>query len=176
MRASTAADRPIVSESNTRRLDGERPTRHSRLPLQTAFALGGRCTGRICHIGAPRPTRSRVTIAGGRFPGSRVVASGHLPRDPKVPSGIHGRPLAAYSCGGSCGIARRIGRAHRIPLASPCGHHQGQRCIRFAQRQLRICRARQDAAIPVMRAAPVRRPADALKPCGAQLKEPRPAP
>jgi hypothetical protein len=91
-----------------------------------------------CHIGAPRPTRSRVTIAGGRFPGSRVVASGHLPRDPRVSSGIHGRPLAAYSCGGSFGIARPtncIGRTHRIPLVSPCGHHHGQRRIGPRKRQ-----------------------------------------
>ncbi len=51
--------------------------------------------------------RSRVTMTDGRFPGSRVVASGHLPRDENVPSGIHGRQLAAYSCGGSRGIAYR---------------------------------------------------------------------
>ena len=39
----------------------------------------------------------------------------------------------------NCGSDEPIGHAHRIPLASPCGHHQGQRCIRFAQRQLRMC-------------------------------------
>jgi hypothetical protein len=31
----------------------------------------------------------------------------HLPRDRPVPSGFYGRRLAAYSCGGSCGIAHR---------------------------------------------------------------------
>ncbi len=40
------------------------------------------------HIGAPRPTRSRVTMTGSRFPGSRVVASDHLPRDLSVSSGM----------------------------------------------------------------------------------------
>jgi hypothetical protein len=110
-RARTAADRSILSKNNTRRLDGERPTRHSRPPLQTAFALGGRCLGCTCHIGAPRPTRSRVTMTGGRFPGSRVVASDHLPRDPEVSSGIYGRWLAAYSCGGSRGIACPMNRS-----------------------------------------------------------------
>ena len=33
------------------------------------------------HLGTPRPMRSRVTTTGGRFPGSRVVAFDHLPRD-----------------------------------------------------------------------------------------------
>jgi hypothetical protein len=55
-------------------------------------------------IGAPRPTRSRMTMTGSRFPGSRVVTFNHLPRIENDPSGINGRRLAAYSCGGSSGI------------------------------------------------------------------------
>jgi hypothetical protein len=37
------------------------------------------------HLGTPRPMRSRVTTTDGRFPGSRVVAFGHLPRDDRSP-------------------------------------------------------------------------------------------
>jgi hypothetical protein len=47
-----------------------------------------------------------------------------------VPSGIHGLRLAAYSCGGSYGIAS-IQDAHRIPFYIPCGHHR-QRCLHRA--------------------------------------------
>ena len=53
----------------------------ARLPLHSAFAPSGRRTGYSCDIGAPRPTRSRMTMTGSRFPGSRVIASDHLPRD-----------------------------------------------------------------------------------------------
>jgi len=73
------------------------------------------------HLGTPRPMRSRVTTTGGRFPGSRVVTFDHLPRE-TVPSGFYGRRLAAYSCGGSCGIAYPSllpEYAHRIPLVIP---------------------------------------------------------
>ena len=42
-------------------------------------------TATLGDIGAPRPTRSRVTMTGSRFPGSRVVASDHLPRDVRSP-------------------------------------------------------------------------------------------
>ena len=61
-------------------------------------------TGLVVHAGAPRPTRSRVTVAGGRCPGSRIVACGRLPRSKQTPSGKLGRRLSAYSCGGSRGI------------------------------------------------------------------------
>ncbi len=36
-------------------------------------------------LGTPRPMRTRVTTTGGRFPGSRVIAFGHLPRDDRSP-------------------------------------------------------------------------------------------
>jgi hypothetical protein len=42
---------------------------------------------------------------GSRFPGLRVIVLDHLPRDLSIPSGINGRRLSAYSCGGSRGIA-----------------------------------------------------------------------
>jgi hypothetical protein len=48
----------------------------------------------------------------------------------RVPSGIHGLWLAAYSCGGSCGIAS-VTDAYRIPFDVPCGHHR-QRCLHRA--------------------------------------------
>jgi hypothetical protein len=76
----------------------------ARLPSQSALAPSGRCTSYSCGIGAPRPTRSRTTMTGSRFPGSRVIASDHLPGNPRISSGIYGRRLSAYSCGGSRGF------------------------------------------------------------------------
>ena len=76
----------------------------------SALAPSGRCFSYSCDIGAPRPTRSRMTMTGSRFPGSRVIASDHLPKNPKVSSGIYGRRLSAYSCGGSHGFAHQYAR------------------------------------------------------------------
>ena len=115
LRASTAADAAadgrlkfsrLEAENNKTRTRGERgpvTANHDR-PARAARA-GNMPTGH--RPGTPRPMRTRVTTTDGRFPGSRVAAFDHLPRDGSVPSGIHGRRLAAYSCGGSCGIARR---------------------------------------------------------------------
>src|SRR4030095_16632629 len=86
------------------------PYPSARLPSHSALAPSGRCTGYSCDIGAPRPTRSRMTMTGSRFPGSRVIASDHLPRDFLVSSGIYGRRLSAYSCGGSRGFAHQCAR------------------------------------------------------------------
>jgi hypothetical protein len=47
----------------------------------------------------------------------------HLPRTRIVPVVSNGLWLAAYSCGGSCGMVRKT---HRIPLISPCGHYHRQ--------------------------------------------------
>jgi hypothetical protein len=79
------------------------PSARPRLYLPSPLAADAHRRSR--RIGTPRPTRSRVTMTGGRSPGSRVVASVHLPRNVRVPSGLNGRRLAAYSCGGSRGIA-----------------------------------------------------------------------
>ena len=78
-------------------------------------------------IGAPRPTRSRMTMTSSRFPGSRVVASDHLPRDFSIPSGIYGRQLSAYSCGGSRGVACNSRRTAFpwLALASTTDHKTG---------------------------------------------------
>ena len=86
----------------------------ARLPSQSALAPSGRCTSYSCDIGAPRPTRSRMTMTGSRFPGSRVIASDHLPRDIEVPSGIYGRRLSAYSCGGSRGFVLCVHAPHSL--------------------------------------------------------------
>jgi len=51
-------------------------------------------------IGAPRPTRSRVTTEDGRSPGSRVAALPHLPSTSPCQWSLE-EGLAAYSCGGS---------------------------------------------------------------------------
>jgi hypothetical protein len=72
--------------------------------------------------------------------------------------------------GAAAELHARIGRTHRIPLVSPCGHHQGQRCIRFAQRQLRLCvdLGRTHTARVMMQRV-CRRARDALKSCGRGL-------
>jgi hypothetical protein len=99
----------------------------ARLPLHSAFAPSGRRTGYSCGIGAPRPTRSRVTMTGSRFPGSRVIASDHLPRDFSISSGIYGLRLTAYSCGGSRGFMHLSTRTAFpwLALASTTDHKLG---------------------------------------------------
>ena len=111
MAADAAADgrlrfSRLEAENNKTCTRGERgpvTANHDR-PARAARA-GNMPTGH--RPGTPRPMRTRVTTTDGRFPGSRVAAFDHLPRDRSVPSGIYGRRLAAYSCGGSCGIAHR---------------------------------------------------------------------
>jgi len=46
-----------------------------------AFALVAAGLDCVRHVRTPRPTPTRVTVAGGRSPGSRVAASVHLPRN-----------------------------------------------------------------------------------------------
>ena len=56
----------------------------------------------------------------GRSPGLRVAASVFTFPGPHDPSGFSERTLAAYSCGGSSGIARPImDVTHRIPVLAP---------------------------------------------------------
>src|SRR3954468_13375420 len=93
-------------------LDGEVVISSARLPIRSAFAPGGRCSSYSCDIGAPRPTRSRVTMTGSRFPGSRV--SDHRPGDLSVSSGIYGLRLTAYSCGGSAELRTSIRGPHSL--------------------------------------------------------------
>src|SRR4029079_10057883 len=62
----------------TTTLCGDANNPSPRLPWPSAFAPGGRCFGYSSDIGTPRPMRSRVTMAGSRFPGSRVIAFDHL--------------------------------------------------------------------------------------------------
>src|SRR5258708_15047955 len=78
-----------------------------------------------CDIEAPRLTRSRMTMTGSRFPGSRVVASDHLPRELSNPQWyvwssairlqLRGQPRNCLP-----------EQTYRIPLDSPCGHHRSQ--------------------------------------------------
>jgi hypothetical protein len=103
----------------------------SRLPTFDAGAPA-RSLGRT---GAPRPTLSRVTTNDGRSPGSRVVARTAFPE--AFGSSGYWSLLAAYSCGGSRGIAlsritafplnpkgepsRPLGAVAAIPVNSPVG-------------------------------------------------------
>jgi len=68
-------------------------------------------------------------MTGSRFPGSRVIASDHLPRDFSVSSGIYGRWLSAYSCGGSRGFAHEHARTAFpwLALAGTTNHNRGIR-------------------------------------------------
>src|SRR5215471_1608832 len=61
---------------------------------------------------APRPAHARID---GRSPGSRVGARHRLPGFSPVAQWCG---LAAYSCGGSCGIGSR--KLIRIPYRIPC--------------------------------------------------------
>ncbi|MEA2911334.1 MAG: hypothetical protein QOJ15_3415, partial [Bradyrhizobium sp.] len=79
-------------------------------------------TSYSCDIEAPRLTRSRMTMTGSRFPGSRVVASDHLPRELSNPQWYVWPSAIRLQLRGQPrnGLPEQ---AHRIPLDSPCGHH-----------------------------------------------------
>src|SRR5579885_1628750 len=66
-------------------------------------------------IGRPRPTHAKPACDG-RSPGSRVAAGR---RPSRFPSGVAGNGLAAYSCGGSHGIASS--RARTVFPFDPLG-------------------------------------------------------
>jgi hypothetical protein len=100
----TARRRSRIEAETTKTQDSRRAWTRHRDHDRPALAYA-KVTPAGHRLGTPRPMRSRMTTTGGRFPGSRVVAFGHLPRDGSVPSGMYGRRLTAYSCGGSCGIA-----------------------------------------------------------------------
>jgi hypothetical protein len=82
----------------------------------------GGSANRIRHIEAPRPMLTRVTVAGGRSPGSRVDVSVHLPRNEPRSQWYNGWRLSAHSCGGSRGLRARR-RAPRS-LLIPFGNHR----------------------------------------------------
>jgi len=65
--------------------------------------------------------RSRVTTTGGRFPGSRVVAFDHLPRDnrPQWLLWSSARRLQLRGQLRNCIPVIAAGDAHRIPLVIP---------------------------------------------------------
>ncbi len=91
---------------------------------------------RLIHLGAPRPTLTHVTTAGGRSPGSQVIAFDRPSQSLPASVVMSGRRLAAYSCGGSRSIVRLAPNALRS-LLIPEGNHR-LRCVRSANcRQLR---------------------------------------
>jgi hypothetical protein len=123
-RANIGAKRRSRMKIDTVRIPTANAQLSPAVAAHPAFAPVAGMVSYFRRLGAPRPTRSRVTMTGSRFPGSRVVASDHLPRDVSVSSGINGRQLSAYSCGGSRGIVQDW--THRIPLVSPFGHYRSQ--------------------------------------------------
>ena len=90
----------------------------------SALAPSGRCFSYSCDIGAPRPTRSRVTYDRQQVSWLAGYRLRPPSRDFSVSSGIYGRWLSAYSWGQPRICTRTC--AHRIPLVSPCGHYQSQ--------------------------------------------------
>jgi hypothetical protein len=100
---------------------------HPSPRLLTFSCLSPKAAGIVNHcrrIGTPRPTRSRVTIAGGRSPGSRVAVSVHLPRN------LHSQWLSRtetrrLQLRGQPRHCVRVARAPRS-LLIPCGNHQGR--------------------------------------------------
>jgi hypothetical protein len=96
IRVSRPRLRPALSTGNMLRPPRRTHTRHRDLwPSRNCPVFWGKRAQRTCsHIGAPRPTRSRVTMTGGRFPGSRIVASDHLPSPDEfdVPFAVWGLP------------------------------------------------------------------------------------
>ena len=98
------------------------PITHERapqlLPPRAADPLGSALAYR-----APRPTRSRVTMTDGRFPGSRVVTSDHFQtrRFPVVFMAV-GSPLTVSGAAVEFRIRRTDRTRARHSLACPCGH------------------------------------------------------
>jgi hypothetical protein len=122
--ASTAPQRTVASDpldsdpGKTRRELAADVDRHRELrPPYTPHL--GMPTGR--HLGTPRPMRSRVTTTGGRFPGSRVIAFDHLPRDnrPQWLLWPSARRLQLRGQLRNCIPVIAAGHAHRIPLVIP---------------------------------------------------------
>jgi hypothetical protein len=121
-------------------LDGEQINRHTRLPENSAFSPLMRQTRRLLQrFEAPRPTRSRMTMAGSRSPGSRVTASDHLPRTDR-PSGIKWSSARRLQLRGQLRLCSRE-RTHRIPLNSSCGHYRRKHWIALTSESRRGVRS-----------------------------------
>ena len=117
-------DQHWLPEFDTIALDGENHP-SARLLYHPALALGGRCTSYSCDIEAPRLMRSRMTMTGSRFPGSRVIASDHLPRDLVHPQWHLWSSAIRLQLRGQPRIDV-LAHTHRIPLVSPRGHYRSQ--------------------------------------------------
>ena len=124
-----------------------RPYPSARLLSHSALAPSGRCFSYSCDIGAPRPTRSRVTMTGSRFPGLRVIASDHLPRDLVHPQWHLWSSAIRLQLRGQPRICTPMW-AHRIPLVSPFGHYQSQTWHRIVERVNRLPLPCQTASPP----------------------------
>ena len=79
--------RPLKLTGNTSRPGGDKRPVTAILADEVRFRpYADRTTTGLRLARTPRPTRSRVTVAGGRSPGSQVAVSGRLPRS-VAPSG-----------------------------------------------------------------------------------------
>jgi hypothetical protein len=100
-----------------RRYNGESavtPIRRGAILVSPASGTG--CSS--AHIGAPRPTWSRVTTAGGRSPGLRVFALGRLPRT-RVPSGnlMEDSPLTVAGAASDSDAQTPLPNSRFVPFA-----------------------------------------------------------
>ena len=101
--AAGAVSSSVNVSNATRTLLGDIPRHSGALAAIRPFRIATAARKRSAPE-APRPARARID---GRSPGSRVVALHRLPGLPQWPLWFG---LAAYSCGGSRGIGRRVAR------------------------------------------------------------------
>jgi hypothetical protein len=85
----------------------------------------GPCNNRTEFVRTPRPTRSRVTVAGGRSPGSRVAVSGRLPRNTGFPVAISAEASPLTVAGAAAALSAFKAHAPRS-LLIPYGNHREQ--------------------------------------------------
>jgi hypothetical protein len=115
--------RPLKLTGNTSRLGGEKRPVTAILADEVRFRpYADSTTTRLRCARTPRPTRSRVTVAGGRSPGSRVAVSGRLPRS-IAPSGTMAGHSPLTVAGAAAALCASLARARTAfpfdPLREP---------------------------------------------------------
>jgi hypothetical protein len=115
--------RPLKLTGNTSRLEGDKRPVTAILADEVRFRPYADCTTTGLRFArTPRPTRSRVTVAGGRSPGSRVAVSGRLPRS-IAPSGTMAGHSPLTVAGAAAALWASLSRARTAfpfdPLREP---------------------------------------------------------
>jgi hypothetical protein len=115
--------RPSKLTGNTSRPGGDKRPVTAILADEVRFRPYADCTTTGLRFArTPRPTRSRVTVAGGRSPGSRVAVSGRLPRS-VAPSGSMAEHSPLTVAGAAAALCASPSRARTAfpfdPLQEP---------------------------------------------------------